>query len=142
MACGNNGRLGDGLELPSRERVYVSDYWRVAHSFNSALAGWLVVLPRRHLTADEAAPLGTLLHDLSTALAAVTGCTKSYLIFFAEAEGYAHLHIHVVPRMPDFDHDVIGPRVFAFLQHPEAEWVTTDEQDRIADEIRDRLPTT
>jgi hypothetical protein len=31
--------------LPPREAVIVQDGWRVAHAFNSALEGWLVVLP-------------------------------------------------------------------------------------------------
>jgi diadenosine tetraphosphate (Ap4A) HIT family hydrolase len=142
MACGNNARFAaDPASIPERERVYDDDHWRVAHSFNSALPGWLVVLPRRHvtamheLTAEEARPLGILLHRLSTALHHTTGCTKAYLVFFAEAEGFGHLHIHVVPRMPDFAEDVTGPRVFAYLQQPEDAWVSTDEQDRIARNI-------
>jgi diadenosine tetraphosphate (Ap4A) HIT family hydrolase len=87
MPCDNNARID---ALPPREHVHLEDHWRVAHSFNSALPGWLVVMPRRHVTAlhelsaEEAAPLGTLLHRVSTALASVTGCTKAYLVFFAE----------------------------------------------------------
>jgi diadenosine tetraphosphate (Ap4A) HIT family hydrolase len=146
MACDNNARFAaNPMSIPDRERVYADDSWRVAHSFDSALPGWLVVLPRRHvtamheLTAEETAPLGTLLHTLSTALHDTTGCTKAYLMFFAEAEGFGHLHIHVVPRMPDFTDDVTGPRVFAYLKQPKADWVPDDEQDHIAREIRARL---
>ena len=39
--------------LPPREAVIVEDGWRVAHAFNSALEGWLVVLPLRHVTAMD-----------------------------------------------------------------------------------------
>ena len=60
-------------------------------------------------------------------------------MFFAEAEGFEHLHIHVVPRLPDFEHDVTGPRVFAFLDQPEPAWLSTAEQDRIATELRAQL---
>jgi diadenosine tetraphosphate (Ap4A) HIT family hydrolase len=51
--------------LSVRERVAVDGSWRVAHAIDSALPGWLVLLPRRHVTAiaeltdDEAANLGT-----------------------------------------------------------------------------------
>jgi hypothetical protein len=76
---------------------------------------------------------------LSGALNRVTGCTKAYLMFFAEAEGFGHLHIHVVPRLPDFTHDVTGPRVFAFLDHPEDEWLSEHEQDRISLAVRQQL---
>ena len=34
-------------------------------------------------------------------------------MLFAEAEGFGHLHVHVVPRMPDFESEALGPRVFA-----------------------------
>jgi diadenosine tetraphosphate (Ap4A) HIT family hydrolase len=46
--------LGDAA--PARERIACDDVWRVAHAFNSALPGWLVLVPRR--TARLAAELG------------------------------------------------------------------------------------
>lgn len=71
-----------GATLPIRERIYDDGLWRVAHAFNNALPGWLVLLPLRHvtsiaeLTADEAARLGPLIHQVSQALHAITGCQK------------------------------------------------------------------
>jgi len=75
------------------------------------------------LTADEATTLGDLLRRASIALQAVLGCQKTYVMLFAEAEGFAHLHVHVVPRMPDQPHDRRGPAVFGYLadSHPVAE---------------------
>ena len=142
MACGNNAHVDD---LPPRESIYVNDHWRVAHSFDTTLPGWLVVIARTHATALHQMPpaaaitLGPLLHRLSTILVDVFGCTKAYLMFFAEGDGFEHLHIHVVPRMPDFPHEVQGPRVFAHLKHPQDEWIPDDEQDRISLKIRERL---
>ncbi|WP_329374569.1 HIT family protein [Streptomyces sp. NBC_01483] len=46
------------------ERVVSDEYWRVAHSFNTAVPGWLVLLPRRHVTA---------VHDLTDAEAGALG---------------------------------------------------------------------
>jgi hypothetical protein len=41
-------------DRPPREAAVVTRYWRVVHAFNSCLAGWLVILPLRHVTAlDE-----------------------------------------------------------------------------------------
>ena len=77
--------------------------WRVAHAFGTSLPGWLVVVPRRHvialdeLTAGEAADLGPLLRALTAAMRAVLGCGKTYVALFAEAEGFEHVHFHVVP---------------------------------------------
>jgi diadenosine tetraphosphate (Ap4A) HIT family hydrolase len=142
MACENSARID---ALPPRECVVVTDHWRVAHAFNSALPGWMVMLPRRHVTAlhdlddDEIAPLGPLLRELSAALARVTGCLKAYVMFFAEGEGFAHLHLHVVPRMPDFPPEVRGPSVFAFLRQSPDEWLSDPELDEISLLVRAEL---
>jgi len=95
--------------------------WRVAHAFGTSLPGWLVVLPRRHvialdeLTVEEAADLGPLLRAATAALRHVLGCSKTYVGLFAEAEGFAHVHFHVVPCSPDLDQSLRGPRVFGLL---------------------------
>jgi diadenosine tetraphosphate (Ap4A) HIT family hydrolase len=108
-------------DLPPRERVHVGLRWRVAHAFGTSLPGWLVVLPRRHvitldeLTVEEAADLGPLLRGLTAALREVLGCSKTYVALFAETEGFAHVHFHVVPRSPDLDQSLRGPRVFGLL---------------------------
>ena len=130
---------------PPREDVVHSDHWRVVHAFNSTLPGWLVLLPTRHVTsfteltpaaADE---LGGLVRRLSAALEAVTGCVKTYLMQFSEAEGFSHLHLHLVPRSPDHPDDARGPRVFAYVVEDEARWLPATERDRIALSVRAAL---
>jgi diadenosine tetraphosphate (Ap4A) HIT family hydrolase len=141
-SCASNARLDD---LPVRERVFRDDQWRVAHSFNSALPGWLVVVPTRHvespheLTSEEGLSLGPLLRDLSLALVDVVGCLKTYIVMFAEAEGFQHVHFHVIPRMPDAPADKRGPNVFGYLKEPEKMWVPTDEMDRIAESVQRQM---
>ena len=132
-------------ELPPRERIYDDGAWRVAHAFGVALPGWLVAVTRRHveslpeLTAEEAAALGPLLVRLSAALEAETGARKCYVMFFAEGEGFAHLHVHVVPRLPDLPPDRRGPSVFWYMARPEAEWVSAAAMDALAERVRGRL---
>jgi diadenosine tetraphosphate (Ap4A) HIT family hydrolase/uncharacterized protein YndB with AHSA1/START domain len=130
---------------PPREDVVHTDHWRVAHAFNSSLPGWLILLPTRHITsfteltpaaADE---LGGLVRRLGTALETVTGCVKTYLMQFSEAEGFSHLHLHLVPRMPDHPEDAQGPRVFAYLGDDEAGWLPETRRDDIALSIRAAL---
>ncbi len=84
------------------------------------------------LSTEEAAELGPLLHDLSTALTAELGCVKTYVMQFAEAEGFSHVHFHVVPRMPDLDDERRGPGIFAHLGRPQGERLTGDTQDALA----------
>lgn len=136
-----------GSDLPARERVYDDGVWRVAHALSSTLPCWLVVLPRRHITSlaeltpAESAALGPLLQRLSAALAEVTGCQKTYVALFAEAEGFEHLHVHVVPRVPDLPDDRRGPRVFDYLSKEESKWLPEPERDRLAVAVASALDT-
>jgi diadenosine tetraphosphate (Ap4A) HIT family hydrolase len=139
-ACRHNDQpLG---ALPSRERVFDNGLWHVAHAFSSALPGWMVVVPRRHvvslseLTATEAANLGPLLAGLSEALEDGLGARKAYAAFFAEAEGFAHLHVHVIPRSDDLPAEHRGPRVFHYLEQPQDQWVSPTTMNQIADRLR------
>ncbi|MFE2323435.1 HIT family protein [Streptomyces sp. NPDC059385] len=131
--------------LPPRECVVHDEHWRVAHAFNSALPGWLVLLPRRHvaavhdLTDAEASALGMWQVTLSRALRSVTGCTKTYVVQFAEAEGFAHVHFHIVPRMADLQPEHRGPGVFELLRRPEQERVAAGCADRVAQSLRAHL---
>ena len=127
---------------PPRDQVLVTEHWRVAHAFDSSLLGWLVVAPRRHvlalseLSSAEATELGPLLVDLSRGLERAAGCTKTYLMQFSEAEGFSHLHMHVVPRMPDQPETERGPRVLSRLGHDSPVRVSAPEMDRVATAVR------
>lgn len=130
-------------DVPLRERVVRRNGWRVAIDFESGLEGWLIVLPARHvlsldeLTPEEAVELGVLLREATIALRAVTGCDKTYVMLFAEKEGFAHLHVHVVPRMPDHPADRRGPDVFAFHRDPA---VPAERRDELARELQAAWP--
>ncbi len=141
LACNQQA----ALSLPPREDIVHTDHWRVVHAFNSTLPGWLVVLSTRHiasfteLTPEAADQLGGLVRRLSEALETVTGCVKSYLMQFSEEEGFSHLHLHLVPRMPNHPEDARGPRVFAYLTDDEARWLPESERDTIALSLRSAL---
>ncbi len=142
FVCSENSRS----DLPARERVVVTDHWRVAHAFDTSLRGWLVLDALEHVTAlDELPPpahteLGELLGRLSAALRAETGCEKTYVMQFSEAAGFEHLHVHLVPRMPDLADDARGPDVFRHLgPHADGEQVGPDERDAIAMRLAARL---
>jgi diadenosine tetraphosphate (Ap4A) HIT family hydrolase len=130
-----------GEATPPRERILMTPGWRVAHCTGCALEGWLVVLPRRHLatiaelTAEEAAELGPLLHGTSRALTGVLRCEKTYVMQFSEAEGFHHLHFHVVPRPIDMPAEHRGPNVFGYLRRPEEDWVDPARQDELGELI-------
>ncbi|MBO3740209.1 HIT family protein [Actinoplanes flavus] len=140
-ACRNNETFD---RLPPRERIAADRFWRVAHDFNSSLPGWLVLVPRRHatsiaeLTDEEASTLGTWQVRLSRALQEVTGCVKTYVVQFAEKEGFAHVHFHIVPRMPDLPAERRGPGVFRYLNDTGAR-LPEARRDELAVAIRAAL---
>jgi diadenosine tetraphosphate (Ap4A) HIT family hydrolase len=140
--CFSCDQQAAAASLPPRDDVVHTEHWRVAHAFNSTLPGWLVVLPARHITsftelsAEAADELGGLIRRLGGALEVVTGCVKTYLMQFSEAEGFSHLHLHLVPRLADQPDDVRGPRVFAYLTDDESRWLTTTERDTMALTLR------
>jgi diadenosine tetraphosphate (Ap4A) HIT family hydrolase len=73
------------------------------------------------------------------ALESVTGCVKTYLMQFSEAEGFSHLHLHLVPRMADQPESARGPRVFTYLGADEHRRVAEAERDAIALRLRAAL---
>jgi diadenosine tetraphosphate (Ap4A) HIT family hydrolase len=141
FSCTQNERA----DLPLRERIGEDDHWRVAHVTETAVPGWLVLVPRRHviaiaqLTDAEAASLGAWQVRLSRALHEVTGCAKTYVVQFAEADGFAHVHFHAIPRATDLPADVRGPRIFGLLNPGPDRAIPTDLMDEVASALAARL---
>lgn len=139
-SCAEERHLSAGRP---EEAIWISDEWRVAHAMNSALLGWLVVIPRRHveglheLNAVETAALGPLLQQVSQALVNVLGCSKTYVITFAETPGFTHVHFHVVPRDAQLPARLRGTNVFEFMKKPEAEWVPLEQQRELVLRLRE-----
>ena len=135
FSCRNTADLS---HLPPRERIAADDHWRVAHAFGTAVPGWLVLVPRRHVTTiaelsdAEALGLGVWQVRLSRALHAAVGCGKTYVVQFAEAEGFGHVHFHVIPRMADLPAGQRGPGVFQLLGRVDADSVPAERMDEIA----------
>ncbi|WP_433208506.1 HIT family protein [Dactylosporangium sp. CS-047395] len=138
MSCFSCTQNAQADALPQRERIAGDEHWRVAHAFDSGLPGWLILVPRRHVTAlaaltdDEAAALGSWQVRLSRALHETTGCVKTYVAQFAEAEGFEHVHFHVVPRAADLAADLIGPRVFGLLKPPAERRIPVAQVDELS----------
>ncbi len=131
--------------LPPRDCIVHDKHWRVAHAFGSALAGWLVIVSRRHITslsemtAPEAETLGFNIRKVSAALESVTGAQKCYVIFLAESPGFQHVHVHIIPRLPDAPPDRVGIGAMQYLAEPQGDWVSADEMDRISAAVRQHI---
>jgi diadenosine tetraphosphate (Ap4A) HIT family hydrolase len=138
-------RRRDAGAAPLWDNIYRMMHWDVAHAFNTALPGWIVIVARRHIEAidqlseAEAIELGMLLQRVSAALREATGCVKTYVMQFAEAEGHAHVHFHVVPRMANQPEDRRSTRIFGYLGVPDDERVSDETMNEIAQQIQHSL---
>ena len=94
------------------------------------------------LTVDEAAELGPLLRNLTAALRTAVGCEKTYVALFAEAEGFQHVHFHVIPRMGDLNPDLRGRRIFGLLGGDPSSFVPETVMDRLAVQLTGLLMST
>ena len=109
----------DRGEAPSWDSILRTAGWDVVHAQGTSLAGWIVLVARRHiealaeLTEQEAAELGPLVAAVSRALPGVVECAKTYVAQFAEHPLHPHVHVHVIPRSADLPESERGPRVFA-----------------------------
>jgi diadenosine tetraphosphate (Ap4A) HIT family hydrolase len=135
----------DAGTAPLWECIYRTQYWDVAHCYNTALSGWLVLVARRHIAAidemteAEAIEFGILMRQVSAILKQLTGCIKTYIIQFAEASGHCHVHFHVVPRMDDLPEDHRGPNIFKYLGVADNERVSETAMNEFASEVQGLL---
>lgn len=112
--------------------------WDVVHAYDTSIAGWIVLVARRHITAvaeltdEEAGELGPLIRDVSRALGTILPCSKTYVAQFAEHPLHPHVHVHVVPRRADQDEALIGPKVFDALGVPDDRRVSEATMNGIA----------
>lgn len=142
--CQLTARRNEG-NAPDWDHIFQSEYWTVAHSYNTAVLGWIVLVPHEHRTAisqlsnQEAAELGPLLQRVSAGLEELTGCVKTYVMQFAEAADHPHVHFHIVPRMADQPPELRSYRVLTLLGVAEEARVSEFEMNEFALRLREFL---
>jgi diadenosine tetraphosphate (Ap4A) HIT family hydrolase len=128
----------DRGEAPRWDCLLRTSGWDVAHAYDSSLEGWTVLVLRRHvttvaeMTAEEASQLGTLVKSVSSALAVVTGCAKTYVAQFAEDPQHRHVHFHVIPVPADNPDELRSYRIFARLGVPRDQQVPEERMNEIS----------
>lgn len=130
--------------LPASENVWLTEHWSVVHAFNTSLEGWLVLNSRTHalsyadLSDGAVAQLGLVQKRTTQALQAVVGAERAYVVSFSEqgAHGdYRHLHVHVIPRMPDQPQEYKGPGVFGYLGVSTEQAVSQERRNELAHQL-------
>lgn len=132
-------------DLPLCERIYLEGNWRVVHSYNTSLEGWLCLVHEKkiatlaEMTQEDAAILGQLIRRVSGAVQSVTGAVKTYLMQFADSTEHPYVHFHIVPRMADLPPDRRGPSSMFYIGVPEEQMVALERRNAIAVQVRDYL---
>ena len=122
--------------------IHVATYWQVEHAYPSKLVGWLVIVLRRHaialheLTSEEFAELGVVLEMTVRAIHEALGSAKEYAACYAEAQGFEHIHFHVVPRAHDMPEALMGAGSFELLRVSKAESVDSEEVKAFCESLR------
>jgi diadenosine tetraphosphate (Ap4A) HIT family hydrolase len=120
----------------SPDSVFVGIEWRVA-VHRSGLLGWLLVVPRRHITSlaelkdAEAGELGKVFRSATRALVACLRAEKTYTLQFSEET--PHLHFSLIPRMTDLPESRRGVGISEYNKEPT---VPDDERDALARDLR------
>lgn len=103
--------------------IYRDNLWVLEHAIEPVpMAGWLILKPVRHveafadLTPKEAESFGPLVCSATLAMTEVLNPVKVYLSMYMEAEGFAHLHVHLIPRFEETPAERRGPHVFEYLR--------------------------
>jgi hypothetical protein len=73
---------------------------------------------RRGVERRRSRPTGQLAGETVPRIACSRGCENTYIAQFAEAEGFAHVHFHIVPRSPKLPDHLPGPALFAYPSPP------------------------
>jgi diadenosine tetraphosphate (Ap4A) HIT family hydrolase len=138
-------RRRDAGTAPLWDFIYRTDFFDIAHAFNCSLPGWIVVVLGRHagaideLSVDEASELGVLLRKVSVGLKGIVGCTKTYVMQFAEQPGHSHVHFHVVPRMADLPDENRGANIFNYLGVDDEHRISENAMNEIASRMQNEL---
>jgi diadenosine tetraphosphate (Ap4A) HIT family hydrolase len=82
--------------------IYEDEHWRVRHSQETNILGYVILETRRHMldlsqaNQAELESYGPLLGKLMKAIRTVTNCERVYS--FTLAEMVPHYHVHLIPR--------------------------------------------
>ncbi|MBF6592655.1 MAG: HIT family protein, partial [Ktedonobacterales bacterium] len=124
--------------------IHDGTYWTIDHAYPAQLAGWVVLVLKRHAEAPhelvpaEWAEMGDLLGRMTRALRDEMGCEKEYVACFAEGDHFHHIHIHVVPKPATLAPAFYGPRCFALLKPGPGEAVPPEEVRDVCVRLRER----
>ncbi|MEM7369436.1 MAG: HIT domain-containing protein [Bacteroidota bacterium] len=127
------------------QQIFESSYWYVEHAYPTSLEGWLVIVLKRHcerlheLSLEEQLDLARVQYHVLQAIHQLFRSEREYVMCFAEAPGFKHIHFHVVPKHEEFEEAYKGGKVFHYLKAPTEEWVAPSRIQEICTHLHGRM---
>jgi diadenosine tetraphosphate (Ap4A) HIT family hydrolase len=125
--------------------IYEGNYWLVEHAYPVKVAGWIVIVLKRHaealheLMAEEFAELAKIQARLIPLLHEELHCEKEYISCYAEMEHFRHIHFHVFAKPTDLPDALRGGGSFALLKVLPEEAVPTSQIISFCELLRDKF---
>ncbi|MGZ3610267.1 MAG: HIT domain-containing protein [Ktedonobacteraceae bacterium] len=125
--------------------IYEGRLWVVDHAYPTSLKGWLIIVLKRHLEAlhdmthEEFRELADIQYWLAQVMRSRASIEKEYMMCFAEAEHFHHVHIHFVAKPIDLPQEARGPRIFSYLNVDQSSAVPPDEIKALCEELKEAL---
>ncbi len=142
MDCTNCRSISGEQRISPGSTIHAGRYWQIEHAYPCHMVGWLVLVLKRHvealheLTPQEFAERGELQAATVRNLRAELHCAKEYLVCFAEAEHFQHIHVHVIARRADLPSDLKGTRIFEMIKVSPVEAVPPQEIKTFCENLR------
>lgn len=102
----------------------------VEHVYPTGLLGWVVIVLKRHtdklheLSIEEWRELSEINFRIINILHKILDTEKEYSCYFAEMEGFRHIHFHVIPKGKDYLPENTGSKAFNYLRVGEEESIS------------------
>lgn len=137
MECLSCKSISGERRISPGPTIHDGRFWLVEHAYPCALKGWLVLVLKRHAEAlhevsmEEFVELGQLQERFAKLLRQELGNEKEYSACFAEAEGFHHIHFHLVAKPYNLSNDLVGTRIFSMLKPSDGKLVPRDEIEKL-----------
>lgn len=102
--------------------LFETEHFRVRHSDETKIAGYLIIEAKRHFLdlsmakPEETAEFGEVLAKTTKAVRQATKPMRVYT--FSLAEAVPHFHMHVIPRQEDMPKRYVGRGIMSYPLNP------------------------
>lgn len=142
MECYTCKSISGQQRISPGPTIYAGEHWLVEHAYPCSMRGWLVIVLKRHVEAlhelspAEFSEMSELVEKTVRTVRKHFECEKEYVACFAEADGFNHVHVHVIAKPQNLPQELKGTSIFGMLKASEREPVAPDEIKQVCEELQ------